>query len=195
MKSGLKLLVFRVKQRTYVKDDSCLPWQHMLSPNAQKKIRNKKERELPKNGKTYGYPPSMRHGSTLPTPTWPMTSACFLSTEEKAEKAEHESKLWRKLKVFYPESSSFPWSLRSAAQSSDRQFFSNQVWGGNSKVHSSYDLMHRTHQLHIQTRGQCCVVVGVDSYPGRPKSLVYLIFLLISQRTVFGFQAKSWKGT
>lgn len=63
-------------------DNTCCHQMH-------RKRHNKKERELPKNGKTYGYPPSMRHGSTLPTPTWPMTSACFLSTEEKAEKAEN----------------------------------------------------------------------------------------------------------
>lgn len=33
----------------------------------EQKIHKKKEKELPKHGKTYGYPPSMRHGFTTHT--------------------------------------------------------------------------------------------------------------------------------
>lgn len=98
---------------------------------------------------------------------------------------------------FYPESNSFPWSLRSAAQSSDRQFFSNQVWRGNSKVHSWYDLMlpaHSTHRRHAQTRGQCCFVEGaIQNIFIQEEALnlffsLCLISLLIGQRVVFGLR-------
>lgn len=126
----------------------------------------------------------------LPTPTWPMTSARFLSPEAKA-KTERECKLWSQ-KVFYPESSIFPWSLRSAAQSSDRQFFSNQVWWGNSKVHRSYDLMLAAHRTHT------------DCTFGLGGSVVLLLELRVTifapsdlsfNQSEHGPWFKLWKGT
>lgn len=176
---------------------------HILSVNAQRaKDTQQKERELPLYGKTYGYPPSIRHGSTTHTHMAYDFSLLPQCWRKGKDRLNLNCEVW----FFYPESSSFPWSLRSAAQSSDRQFFSNQVWRGNSKVHSSYDLMlsvHCKHQLCARTRGQYCVGVGANRwiflYPERPQSLLYLISLSVSQRMASGFrlnyerkQVKRW---
>lgn len=66
----------------------------------------------------------------LPTPTRLITSVQCLWTESRDTQIEAQLQSGR---FFHPESRSFPWSLRSAAQSSDRQFFSNQVWRGSAK--------------------------------------------------------------
>lgn len=124
---------------------------------------------------------SSKHASWFPYPHPHGLWRQLASTELlQMSNTENGCKPWsQRLFVFYPESNSFPWSLRSAAQSSDRQFFSNQVWRGKSKVHSSYDLIlskHPTQWLYIQTRGQCCVVVlgaiQQPFHPGRPQIFI-----------------------
>lgn len=144
----------------------------MTNINCHYAEHREEERELPKCRKTYGYPPSMRHGSTTHTH---IAYDVSLLPQDCYKWLSQRMDVNCKVNVFfYPESNSFPWSLRSAAQSSDRQFFSNQVWRGKSKVHSSYDLIqskHWTYWLYIQTRGQCCVVGAIQQmfFTGRPK--------------------------
>lgn len=92
-----------------------------------------------------------------------------------------------KSKSFYPDSNSFPWSLRSAAQSSDRQFFSNQVWRGNSKVHSSYDLIllvHWAHQQIFRLGGSIVLLLELSSILIQDGHNLYSIWSLM----VFGLR-------
>ncbi len=75
----------------------------------------------------------------------------------------------------YPESSSFPWSLRSAAQSSDRQFFSNHVCEVKQSTgclpHCQYNPRRDT-----STRGCCCARLHTlnGTFFRQPSKLQYL---------------------
>lgn len=168
----------------------------------KQKIHSKKKQELPKHGKTYGYPPSMRHGSTththmaydfsLPPQYWMQWPR--QRTNRNLNCVEVEG--------FYPESNSFPWSLRSAAQSSDRQFFSNQVWRGNSKVHSSYDLMLSMPSKHrpiFRLGGSVVLLLELrtESTFWSRKARFFTLSLLSFNQSNDGlwFKAKSWKET
>lgn len=175
------------------KNHKWLPWQIWIVTIYAH--NNKKDSELPNYGK--------KHMDILqacvmvprPTPTWALTSACFLSAGGKRQKRRQMKLNWWG-RVFYPESSSLPWSLRSAAQSSDRQFFSNRVWGGNSKVHSSYDLMQPkvTEHTNFIFRLGGSVVFLFELHRSyffiqeSLKSLLCLISLLISQWMSFGLR-------